>query len=327
MRDYADVTFDGPSLTIGASHTGDMYDVAQARNILGDARVLIWGVNDSSVSKAAEIARFVGDSHWVMAAGQPAPPGGPFARAAVLRDLVRGTAARGRRWITEGGATTIVVEDANRHDGDIDVGNIAPEVRVRDTTASLDPAMVEDLEAHGFRRGVRYGIVNFRQSGHSGVGNAPALDTGVQGFEQLLQTVRDQGLVPVPMGERPAQPQRHGPEEEADLVEYWRWPSIAGRGRRAEVRLLRVIMKNFDIGLAVGMRSGVTDLLRYVGIGTLTIDIHPERGDAAKEWQRTLKRQRRYDPERDRSYGIRSYALVSLPDVSRVLAGRGNATE
>jgi hypothetical protein len=299
---YRDIVFDGPILTIGASHTGDMFDVAQARRILRPAAVLIWGVDDRSVSKASEIARFINDPTSVFATGGLPPPDNHFIHGHALEDLVAGRGDR-RVFIREGGATTVVVADADRHRGRIDTTNVVPEVRLRGEDASLDDVMYQELVKRGFEAGVRYGIVNFRQSGHSGVGNAPALDTGETGFTQLLRAVEDRRLTPVPMGEFTPQ----GWElTNANLIKYWTWPSVSDLGRQAEARLLRVMRKKFDIRLAVGMRSGVTDLLNYVGIPTLIIDIHPGRGDVAKGWERTMKRQDRG------GHGLVGYELVSL---------------
>jgi hypothetical protein len=286
---YKRVIFNGGIFTIGATHTGDMYDIAYAHTIIGHSVVIIWGVDNSSVFKAAEIARFLDDSDNVFWTAQ-SPPANLFNATTpeVLRDLANGQSMPREVWIREGGATTIVTAFAKT--AKADMPQVAgPEVFDADT--SLDAAISTDLTGHGFRTDQRYVIVNYRQSGHSGVGNAPALDTGETGFLQLLTAVRDLGLTPIPMGEiDPADLAPSAFKPGANLVKYWSWDSATGYGRRAETRLLRVLARDYKVVAAVGMRSGVTDLLCYLGIPTLTIDIHPSRGRPAKGWQRSLKR-------------------------------------
>jgi hypothetical protein len=246
---YDQITFDGGVLTIGATHTGDMYDVAIAHEIMNGSPVIIWGVDDQSVGKAGEIARFIDDAKKVYWTAQPPPPGNLFDRTRPqdLRYLATGKTDGRTYWIREGGATTIVT------------------------------AYVKN------------------------------------GFLQLMAAVRGLGLTPVPMGEldpySPRMAQQypklsvkssHG----ANLLSYWNWESVNGYGRLAQTRLLRVLADKFLVAGAVGMRSGITDLLCYVGIPTLVIDIHPIRGTVAKGWQRTLKR---YD-------AFEAYKVVSLKE-------------
>lgn len=299
---YNRVRFNGGVFTIGATHTGDMYDVAYAHAIIGHSVVIIWGVDDRSVVKAAEIARFLDDGDNVFWTAQP-PPENLFGATtpSVLRDLAAGQGRQREVWIREGGATTIVTAFAET--AKADMPQVAgPEVFADST--SLDAAISTDLAGHGFRADQRYVIVNYRQSGHSGAGNAPALDTGETGFLQLLAAVRDLGLTPVPMGEiDPADLAPADFKPGANLVSYWSWGSVAGYGRRAEARLLRVLARDYPVVAAVGMRSGVTDLLCYLGTATLTIDIHPSRGRPAKGWQRSLKRETAFGG---------SYRIVSL---------------
>lgn len=298
LPDYDSVKFNGGIFTIGASHTGDMYDVAMAHTIIGYSLVIIWGVDDSTAGKAAEIARFIDERETVLWTGGGPPPDDRYAATGPpeLRALAAGKGDTRPYWIREGGATTIVTAYAgtsaeNRRDVP---GFVAPEVCLKDGT-SLDEAISADLAAHGFTRGQKYVIVNYRESGHSGAGTAPPLDTGQEGFVQLLESVRDLGLVPVPMGEFDPSPHlgtgaKSG--QGAHLLKYWTWKSVDTYGRRAEARLLRLLAERFGPVGAVGMRSGVTDLLAYVGVPTLSIDIHPLRGVRSKGWQRPLKRER-----------------------------------
>ncbi|WUQ09725.1 DUF4157 domain-containing protein [Streptomyces sp. NBC_00250] len=132
-----------------------------------------------------------------------------------------------------------------------------------------------------FREGVPYVIVNFRDSGHTGEGNAPALDTGREGLAQIQSMVETHaalgaGVKPIPIGGFPAPGGIDGPH----LLEYWKWPEA--RDRRAQLALLRFLKKKFNILGAVGMRSGVTDQFAFAGIKTLSIDISPSRSMAAE---------------------------------------------
>ena len=157
-------------------------------------------------------------------------------------------------------------------------------------------AFGRDLEAHHFEAGQRYVIVNFRATGHSGRpgANAPALDTGTVGVQQLVAAVRDQlhGVSVVPMGE--------APEEMADgpnLLSYWTWESTRG-SRRRQTSLLRYLSQNYDVVGAIGMRSGVMDQIAILGIPIISIDISPHRGlrhgekpdlATSKGWSRGIK--------------------------------------
>lgn len=69
-----------------------------------------------------------------------------------------------------------------------------------------------------------------------------------------------------PWGTNPAKP---------NLLNYWAWPSVKGKGRAAEAGLLRYLKDNFTIKGAVGMRSGIMDMLALIGIPILSIDINP----------------------------------------------------
>lgn len=124
-----------------------------------------------------------------------------------------------------------------------------------------------------FKKDVPYVIVNFRDSGHTGEGNAPALDTGRDGLAQIQDMIRQNpelgGAQPVPIGGYPSPATVEGPH----LLEYWTWPET--RDRRSQLALLRFLQENFTILGAVGMRSGVTDQFAFAGIKTLSIDISP----------------------------------------------------
>ncbi|MER5713022.1 DUF4157 domain-containing protein [Streptomyces sp. NPDC002122] len=150
--------------------------------------------------------------------------------------------------------------------------------------AAPDPATEQAFDdAHAtaghplsrFRTGVRYVIVNYRDSGHTGEGNAPALDTGRSGLAQLQEMISNHpdlgGAQPVLIGGYPDPATVSGPH----LLKYWEWPGMTGR--RSELALLHYLKENFTIVGAVGMRSGVTDQFAFAGIKTLSIDISPNQ--------------------------------------------------
>ncbi|WP_223182765.1 MULTISPECIES: DUF4157 domain-containing protein [unclassified Streptomyces] len=126
-----------------------------------------------------------------------------------------------------------------------------------------------------FRAGVPYVIVNYRDSGHTGEGNAPALDTGREGLDQLQTMISEHpdlgGAQPVLIGGYPEPSTVNGPH----LLKYWEWPGMTGR--RSELALLHYLNENFRIVGAIGMRSGVTDQFAFAGIKTLSIDISPNQ--------------------------------------------------
>ncbi|MEE1788488.1 hypothetical protein PUR71_37150 [Streptomyces sp. SP17BM10] len=149
----------------------------------------------------------------------------------------------------------------------------------------------------------RYVIVPYRASGHSNRAgaNAPALDTGTHGLEQIIAQVRQNlpGVDVVPMGEKPDG--WGGPQ----LRNYWDWPSVGNR--RKELSLLRYLADQHVVVGAVGMRSGVMDELAFAGMRIISIDISPHRGltrgalefKPSKGWTRGLKLEEAFG----RSYG------------------------
>ena len=300
----------GPVLAIEAGHSGDMYDIALAFSILRFVpTIVIWGFSEEKRNKATQAARLFHDVGGKQRKGSILytdlkPPEGEGPANKELESLVT-QALTDKQWATkppsklsvinEGKATSIVAFYAKAV-GEKERGAIgdllAPE------SLGIDDKIKADLEKHGFSKDKTYVIVNYRESGHHGGGTAPALDTGTQGMEQLMQAVWELRLgIPVPMGE-------HKPkaEFEAELIDYFKWPSCKGLGRAAEARVLRVLAREFKVVGAVGMRSGVTDLLMYMGIPTLSIDIHPERGVTSKGWQRSFKRSAAFGERYQRHY-------------------------
>jgi hypothetical protein len=157
-----------------------------------------------------------------------------------------------------------------------------------------------DLQKKGhFQKGKKYVIVNFRATGHSKRpgANAPALDTGIKGMEQIIEAVGEvlgHEVVVVPMGEQPMC-MIGGP----NLLCYWKWPSAGDR--RTQAALLRYLNDNYNIVGAIGMRSGVMDQIAFAGIKIISIDISPHRYEGelpdlarSKGWDRGLKLENGY---------------------------------
>gem|GEM_PF-5564183 len=154
-----------------------------------------------------------------------------------------------------------------------------------------------DLTERGhFRKGCKYVIVNFRATGHSDRqgANAPALDTGLAGVEQIIAAVQEAlggSVIPVPMGEEP-----RSMSGGANLLNYWEWPSA--RDRRQQAALIKYLNDHYDVLGVVGMRSGVIDQMVFSGLKVISIDISPHRYDerlglpdlgVSKGWSRGLK--------------------------------------
>jgi hypothetical protein len=168
-----------------------------------------------------------------------------------------------------------------------------------------------DLETRGnMNMNDRYILVNFRATGHSNRpgANAPALDTGTMGVRQItsiIEGVFGNNVIPVPMGEEPAE-LANGP----NLLNYWTWPSMQG-SRLKQASILRFLNENFNIIGAVGMRSGVIDQMVFAGIKVLSLDIGPNKGLAdqhlpdlatSKGWDRGLKLENAYHEKYGRAF-------------------------
>lgn len=161
-------------------------------------------------------------------------------------------------------------------------------------------AFERDLQEKGhFHKGKKYVIVNFRATGHSNRpgANAPALDTGRKGMQQIIEAVKQvlgHEVVVVPMGEEPMD-MKGGP----NLLCYWNWPSAGNR--RTQAALLRYLNDNYNIVGAIGMRSGVMDQIAFAGIKIISIDIslHRYEGELpdlalSKGWDRGMKLEKAY---------------------------------
>lgn len=157
----------------------------------------------------------------------------------------------------------------------------------------------------GFQRGIPYLIINYRDSGHKPGKHRdkshPELDTGTDGFQQMMQCADELGFVPVPMGLPPGMTRStwKGPH----LIEYWSFDCCketrTRNKRQTEYGLLRYLAEHFSIR-ALAMRSGGTDAMVYAGIETISLDL-ASSGKSDKELE-TAKIGSRYHEGGNRSW-------------------------
>ncbi|MDD4160947.1 MAG: DUF4157 domain-containing protein, partial [Methanothrix sp.] len=292
------------TMTIGATHTGDMYHLKAAKAIFPELNTLIWNVNpvngDATVDSAFTIGSYMNDqpktyyTNWEK-------PGGNKPSNDQLRNVTRGIPIAWRKWVEEGTVTSLIMyASMNSADvgaterglmevGTAPIGGFADEIRFN-----------QALIFHGFRRNETYVLVNFRESGHL-VGVHPALDTGRTGYDEIIAQVRDRipGAQVVPMGE--ILPAGGGPFP-ANLVNYWTWPCCVG-DRKKQAGMLRYLKENFTVLGAVGMRSGIMDMLVFAGIPIISIDISPAKpGQTSLGWERGSKLEFALGPRYGRSF-------------------------
>ncbi len=291
---------------IGANQTGDMYHVKAALALFSENfHVLIWGVpladngspaSKSAINSAAVIADYLAPNASVFFCdgGKPnaSSPANNLANAFAGRMEQDGEA---HGFLLDVGQATSLISMG------LGGGHLADE-KVIDGMANINKAwnrsFAEDLLDHGFKQGIRYVLVNYRNVSATPGGVHPEHDTGVVGFGQLMRIVKKTGAVPVPMGDPPFNSVGVG---DATLQDYWTWDSTKGKGRNAEAGLIRFLAQNFDVIGAVGMRSGTMDLLSFVGIPILSIDEDPVlRPDFEEQpsWARTNKLESTYGSDR-----------------------------
>jgi Domain of unknown function (DUF4157) len=284
-----------PCLTIGATHTGDMYHLKAVKSmpIYSKMNILIWGVNrvnyDGSVTKAFEISSYLKDKESTIYYSNSGKPTEKIAHKKDLEPAMTRGIGTGF-WIDEGGATSLIMytlknDKLNR--------SIYTE-KIKEGIAPIDKRdeiYERDLLQNGFNHESTYVLVNFRQSGHIG-GTAPALDTGTRGYMQIFEIIGKNfpGVIAVPMGEYTPLEMR-GPIGKLgpNLIDYWNWPCCDGN-RKAQTGLLRYLNEKFKVIGAIGMRSGIIDSLAFSGIKILSIDINPSiQDDTSKGWERGNK--------------------------------------
>ncbi len=294
-----DIPNANPVFAIGATHTGDMYHVKAAMQVANAANpnVIITHVieadNDASLNSAEMMAAYFGGAQIYYTTGGA----GGRSLTNQQRQLVatggwNNAVARGV--INEGGASSVIMYGmdhanaadaaaaggghANRDAAMTAIGNTVGPVGARGADYTTDLVNKGHFPA---APGGTYVLVNYRQSGHQVGGVHPELDTGHQGFQDLQAEVANRfpAATQVPMGEYDPG-NAHGLGQ-PNLYEYWRWDGCAG-GREAQAGLLRHLKITYpNIIGAVGMRSGVTDLLALVGIPVVSIDQDPVARNAA----------------------------------------------
>lgn len=289
------------TMTIGATHIGDMYHLKAAKAIFPDLNTMICDVNavdnHATVNSAFIIGNYMNDlpKTYYTNSRKPTEP-------APTTEELQGVAPPNiawRKWVEEGKVTSLIMY------GSMNSANADPNVRdlIKEGTAPIggvadETAFNQALISHNFRKDTSYVLVNFRGSGHLG-GAHPALDTGPQGYNQIINAVQTRfpAAQVVPMGEiLPAGIFL------ANLVNYWTWPCCTG-DRKKQAGLLRYLNENFTILGAVGMRSGIMDMLAFAGIPVISIDISPEKpGGTSLGWERGSKLERVLGPRYGRSF-------------------------
>lgn len=155
-----------------------------------------------------------------------------------------------------------------------------------------------DLHSHGFNTTDRYVLLNYRVSGHEHGHRPPShpeLDTGAEGIWQMIEAVYRKGYVPVPMVALPGNVAWLGPS----LIGYFNWPSCAANVRRnkrqAEYGLLRALKRYNPNVKYLGMRSGSTDAVSFVGIPVIAPDVLDDE-DAGLVGNSRARRRERFLP-------------------------------
>jgi hypothetical protein len=281
--------FNYTTLTVGATHTGEMYHLKAAKSLFPDLNTLIWGVriidNHKTVNKAFDIGDYINrqDRTYYTARSKPDEP------KPTPRELssVRSPRIQWKKFLDEGLATSLImfgIQNSRNYNGAKNTikEGIAPQGNVQKRTQYQN-----DLDRHNFEPNSPYVLVNFRSSGHTEEGTAPALDTGIEGYNQIIDFVRTHlpGVTIVPMGE---QEPRNFDRNRPNLIKYWNWHCCVGRA--AQAGLLRYLKENYNIRGAIGMRSGIMDMMAFAGIDILSIDISPSKMDeTSKGWERGAK--------------------------------------
>ncbi len=297
------------AIAVNAGSRGDMYHVRAAMVSAGaPTHLLIYNVAEKNMSSAKSYIELIGD---LQAKGSEI-----FWSSLSKEDL---------------GLVDNLKDPGLSHKGDTDSTRYtADALRGQDDsrlqefyrdyaapTPEQDTTFTELLTRKKFQRETPYVLVNFRDSGHAGTGNAPALDTGKTGMQNVIDAVRralGDDVIPVPVGDFPAgHTEREWPGPH--LVKYYEWAET--KDRRSQLALLYHLNTNFTVLGAVGMRSGVTDQFAFAGIKTISIDITPYQGRQIEEqypgenammrhpskgWNRGMKLEEAFGPHYGRAF-------------------------
>ncbi|WP_144393471.1 hypothetical protein [Pleionea sediminis] len=263
-------------LTIGANQTGDMYHLKAALALEPNNSVVIWN-SDQFVKTADDIAKYLRPS-------------------ANSLDLVNGDAMK-NKGIHVGKATSLIAEKLQDPLQNFQVLDQKIRTGMATGVDGLSAKYAEDLNKIGFKQGIPYVLVNYRNVADKPGGVHPEHDTGDKGFKQLMQAAKSTGAVPVPMGDPPEyllkELLREGimTEGQANLSNYWKLDSAKG-GRNQETGLIQHLAKNFNVVSGIGMRSGTLDMLAFVGIPIVSLDKDPKGKEGS--WLRTTKLESAY---------------------------------
>jgi|GEM_PF-3384665 len=321
-------------------NTGDMYHIRASMVIHPTYKLLIWFVNDQTKPQAQMIADLINDPSRVYYNPGNPPSGFSNSETWATKDIETFIGSRilnddRIQQLKAAPTNPLAVEIEALLDCDLEadtvpdikiligrlqksdaekyikVESILRQVKINELANKFAPysedeglKFQEDLQNSGKfpAGGGKYIIVNYRGTGHSGRlgANAPALDTGVKGVQQIMAKIHEiygSSVHIVPMGEEPS-----SMNNIPNLLNYWMWPSAKG-SRLRQSSLLKYLNEHYNILGAIGMRSGVIDQLAFAGIKVISIDIGPHKGivdnqlpdlSTSKGWDRGLKLENAY---------------------------------
>lgn len=314
-------------LAIGTSQTGDIYHVKAAHALFPQLLICIY---DAPVAPGNPAQQKKADNATMMA---------NYFRGAVVCLTEAGKPGTGEPRERSASAYQSDLEDNGNASGFVlDVGqatslvSIAVSANWEGVNATISEGVAPigaddaeayeaDLRAHGFNHDTEYVIVVYRASGNRPGGIHPEHDTGRTGFLQLMNAVDETGAEPVDMGDYPSFIKS---EEQATLRNYWTWDSVRNGGRAAEAGLIRYLSEHFHVTGAVGMRSGAMDMLAFVGIPILSIDVDPlQRRDFEEQpsWSRTNKLESAYWSDRYSTLYVNRSAQALVPGHAGIPSG------
>lgn len=257
IDDYARPLDDSQSmpkklLGVGSTYTGEMYHLRPAL-ALSDKSVLIHDVTERSLASAISIASYLDSRERVYYS--PESINGARASLASPPSVER-----------PGEATSIIRNtflNSQRKESILD--------QIADAVApKLDPPPDIELPDLPDRP---YLIVNYRRSGQL-KGCHSELDTGTAGLHQILESVNSTfggKVTALPMGDIDTDIGNY----DSAFVKYWDRSWCQGGGRLKEATYLRYALERLHVVGAIGMRSGAMDMLSFLRVPIISIDVHP----------------------------------------------------